>query len=231
MRVSRLVSVENWQYAVGEVVLIVVGITIALAANTWYEQQREHRDEILVLEQIEESLNADLALFVENFKTMQRSEQEIVALLAHLEAGDPYSASLDPYFRSAIRWRGIRIRSAPYEELKNRGFDLISDSSLRNRLIDFYEFHFPALLGPTNIDREFSIKQVLPYFMSHFRQTDAREWIPNDYSILRSDPYFANLLRMKLFRLRDFLLPQYETNVETIQDILTEITNTKSNSS
>ena len=85
MRVSRLVSAENWQYAVGEVVLIVVGITIALAANSWYEQQRERRDEILVLEQIEESLNADLALFVENFRTMQQSEQEIVALLAHLD--------------------------------------------------------------------------------------------------------------------------------------------------
>ncbi len=33
MKISRLVSAPNWRYAVGEVVLIVVGVTIALAGN------------------------------------------------------------------------------------------------------------------------------------------------------------------------------------------------------
>ena len=33
MKASRLVSAPNWRYAVGEVVLIVVGVTIALAGN------------------------------------------------------------------------------------------------------------------------------------------------------------------------------------------------------
>jgi hypothetical protein len=49
MRVSRLVSAPNWRYAVGEVVLIVVGVTIGLAASSWYEGRQERRDELLVL--------------------------------------------------------------------------------------------------------------------------------------------------------------------------------------
>ena len=36
-RVSRIVTAVNWRYAVGEVLLIVVGILIALAVADWNE--------------------------------------------------------------------------------------------------------------------------------------------------------------------------------------------------
>ena len=60
MRVSRLVSAPNWHYAVGEIVLIVVGVTVALAATSWYEGQQEQRDEIVVLQQLRQTLSEDL---------------------------------------------------------------------------------------------------------------------------------------------------------------------------
>ena len=51
MAVSRLVSAPNWRYALGELLLIVVGVTIALAATTWYEKRQERRvaKELLIL--------------------------------------------------------------------------------------------------------------------------------------------------------------------------------------
>ena len=60
MRVSRLASAPNWRYAVGEVVLIVVGVSIALAATSRYEGRQERRDEILVLQQLRRTLSEDL---------------------------------------------------------------------------------------------------------------------------------------------------------------------------
>jgi hypothetical protein len=48
MRVSRLVSAPNWRYAIGEILLIVVDVSIALAASSWYEGRLERRNEVMV---------------------------------------------------------------------------------------------------------------------------------------------------------------------------------------
>ena len=60
MRASRLVSAPNWRYAVAEVGLIVVAVTIALAATSWYEGRQDRRDEIMVLQQLRQTLSEDL---------------------------------------------------------------------------------------------------------------------------------------------------------------------------
>ena len=49
MQITKIFAVANWKDALGEVVLIVIGVTIALAANSWYEDRQERRDEVLVL--------------------------------------------------------------------------------------------------------------------------------------------------------------------------------------
>ena len=60
MRVSRLVSASNWRYAIGEVVLIVVGVSIALAASSWYENRQLRGDEFAALAQLQATLREDL---------------------------------------------------------------------------------------------------------------------------------------------------------------------------
>ena len=63
MRLGRVVNATNWKYAIGEIVLIVVGVTIALAANSWYAARQERSDEIQVLRQLKQALQVDLAEF------------------------------------------------------------------------------------------------------------------------------------------------------------------------
>ena len=60
-RLNRVVTAVNWKYAVGEVLLIVVGILIALAAAMAVERARTaeanaRRAEVLSLLELAESL-------------------------------------------------------------------------------------------------------------------------------------------------------------------------------
>ncbi len=82
MRISRILAAANWKYAVGEVFLIVVAITLALMANSWYENSQERRYEVLVLQQIRDALESDLELFDNYFGTLQQSEHDARACVA-----------------------------------------------------------------------------------------------------------------------------------------------------
>lgn len=60
MRTSRVINAMNWKYAIGEVFLIVIGISIALGANAWWENRQERIEEQAVLETLKRSLQVDL---------------------------------------------------------------------------------------------------------------------------------------------------------------------------
>jgi len=46
----------NWRYALGEIFLIVVGVTIALAASSWYEGRKDRIDEQLFISRLHEDI-------------------------------------------------------------------------------------------------------------------------------------------------------------------------------
>ncbi len=102
MRISRIFEAKTWLRAVGEVVLIVLGVTIALAAGSWYEGQRERLEERLALRELVQSLEVDLDELHSRYEIQVEVRQNVQALLDHLEADAPYSPELEPYF-GAVR--------------------------------------------------------------------------------------------------------------------------------
>jgi hypothetical protein len=223
MRLAKLATEFNWKYAIGEIALIVVGITIALAANSLYEGRKDRQDEKVLLQQMHLTLEEDLRELSRRAMTMQQVEQDIAALLNHLEDDKPYSDELGSYFRSLSRFRGVRMRLAPFEALKARGLELISSDSLRMQLISLYEDEFPALAGATSFNRIFAQEKITPYLMTNFRQVDSREWVPYDYERIKSDGYLANLCRNRLSSLGNFVLPYYDETTATISEVLVAI--------
>ena len=223
MRLANLPTGFNWKYAIGEVALIVVGITIALAANSWYEERKDLQDEMVLLQQMQQTLMEDLEELSRRSMIAQQIEQDIAALLNHLEDDKPYSNELGGYFRSLSRFVGVRMRLAPFEALKARGLELISNDSVRMQLISLYEDEFLILVNSTNFSRIFAQETVVPYLMTNFRQVESRDWIPYDYEQVRSDGYLANICRIRLSRLRIFVLPSFERTTATISEILVAI--------
>ena len=49
---SRIFRATNWKYAVGEMTLVFVGITLALLANSWYEDSKNRKEEREILRQL-----------------------------------------------------------------------------------------------------------------------------------------------------------------------------------
>ena len=170
MRVYRNLRTMSWSAAIGELILIVAGVTIALAATSWYDERQERTDEVLVLEQLAQALEIDLEQLGSRYEKQKNRHQEVLALLQHIEAGDPYTSEVE--WTSVIAWVGVRTNSAAYEVLKSRGLELISSDSLRLGLIYYYENQFPTLLSASLNDQAFVTGYADPYYRSHGRQVD-----------------------------------------------------------
>ena len=229
MRGSRLVSAPNWRYGVGEVVLIVVGVTIALAATSWYEGRHEQRDESLVLKQLRQTLSEDLQDFNRTWGITRQRERNITALLDHLESDRPYTAELARNFQSLFGWRTVRITTAPFEALKVQGYQSISNAALRDKLISFYEDYYAKLEYNSFLDRDLAIEKVQPYFFKNFILQDAvsndvdfgnQDWVPRDYDTIKAEFYVANLCRFRADILRRFVLRDYENTTVAMREIL-----------
>jgi len=232
MRVSRLVSAPNWRYAVGEIVLIVIAVTIALAATSWYEGRQDRRDEVVILQQLRQTLGEDLQEINMTWEITRQREQKITALLNHLESDSPYTAELGVKFQALLGWRIVRLTTAPFESLKVQGYKAISNPELREKLISFYEDHYAKLEYSLNLDRDFAIEKVQPYFFRNFvmgvaASTDidggAQDWVPKDYEKIRAESYIENLCRFRGDLLRRFALQQYDSTAVALREILDEI--------
>ena len=57
--ISEGKTVKYIKYAVGEIILVVIGILIALSINNWNEQRKQNNEEIYILNQLKVEFKAD----------------------------------------------------------------------------------------------------------------------------------------------------------------------------
>ena len=223
MRSQRILGAMNWRYAIGEVILIVVGVSIALAASSWYEDRKERAAERAMLHQIRQTLEIDLAEFERNQRAHLEQESAIIRLIEHMEGEAAYEPALSANFNALRRWRQTKSNRAAFEALRSRGFQLVQDDELRSMIIEYYD---DLALGPTNAalnDRAFVTSRLAPYMDRHVVFKDSRTLIPLDYEALRRDAYFRNLCMTKLRRLQNFMLPNYQQTNKMIRELIAAI--------
>ena len=91
MRVSRIFAAANWRHAVGEVFLIVVGVSIALAASSWYEDLQLRDDEAAALAELQATLREDLDRISLAYDTIVGFNLRIFSFLLQYQALARYS--------------------------------------------------------------------------------------------------------------------------------------------
>jgi hypothetical protein len=125
-------------YAIGEIILVVIGILIALQINNWNENRKERIKEKAYLTRLKEDLISDKKTIELNQDFYQDVFVAGNLVLSHAEGEDDITASnwdvLTAYFHASQIWPML-MQSSTYEELKSSGeLSLIQNVNLRNRL-------------------------------------------------------------------------------------------------
>ena len=77
-------------YAVGEIILVVIGILIALQINTWNKNKQLRLSEIETLSEIQVALNQDVSVLSTNLKNLETKILHSREVILHIENKLPY---------------------------------------------------------------------------------------------------------------------------------------------
>ena len=151
-------------YAVGEILLVVIGILIALQVNDWAEASKKRRFLNYSLAQIHQDLESDLQLIYGGIEPrLQRKEKGIKELYALMLQDS--SSDVD-VFRSAYRamsqWFYLTSKDGSYQSLKQKGLDIISNRSCLIFTKNQSPGYVNSFMGGTNLsgNRYLSMKRI-----------------------------------------------------------------------
>lgn len=206
---------RHLEHDLREVVLIVIGVLVALAANAWWQGRQDRKDEIELLAEMRKPLAEDLTDLRESAAGLHQTDSTIARLQALLRSGAPYSPHMDTLFGGAYRNGGeSRPNVAVYEALRARGLELVQNDSLRYQIIRVYDLATPWLLNVNDINRRVNWDVMRPYFLTHFRDLQPGSYArPIDYDAVAHDPYFDNLLTYRRSNLGLNVAAMYDTAV------------------
>ena len=137
------------KYALGEIVLVVIGILIALSINNANESRKARNYELKMLSEIQNALNQDIPVFDffdSIFTVWNTSIIYLTNEINHLNEAQGNVDSLQHHLRTidAIGIYSI-YNDGPYEALKSSGMDKISNDQLRNDIARLYSRDLPAI--------------------------------------------------------------------------------------
>lgn len=129
---------KYFKYAIGEIVLVVIGILIALSINNWNEKRKTRDNEIIYLNNIKRDLQlsiTEMNQFIDRHNSLINSANTV---LEHIngKSVDDWN-SINKHLVDIYTWKSFYLFNNTYQELKNSGnFSIISNDSIKNDLLN-----------------------------------------------------------------------------------------------
>ncbi|GGE01984.1 DUF6090 family protein [Planktosalinus lacus] len=222
---KKLIEEDNVRkyllYAIGEIVLVVIGILIALQINNWNEEKIMDRMVSQALSEIREDLVQD-TLTLQSRITLQLAEFEaqtrvVDALTRQTLNEEEHRSDLG---KLMLMRETVLLRNG-YDYLKDLGISHLNRPELRQTLLQYYE-HDYAMLRKDLQNDEFEFEDVwLPYARVHFKDWEFGEYaVPHSYSNIQNDTYLLTTLKINLTN-KDGTIRAHSQALETAKSLIT----------
>ena len=127
-------------YAVGEIILVVIGILIALSINNWNQNLNQKEKEINLLKSLKINMERDLEEMNSFIKVQRKIYSSGKLLLDYFDKDLPYQDSLKYHFGNTTSFFMWSNEATTYKTITAIGVDIISNEALRNSIVSYYEY-------------------------------------------------------------------------------------------
>ena len=133
---------KYYKYAIGEIILVVIGILIALQINNWNEgnKAKEKEREVLleIVSDLEYSLNdLDKVVNTQN-NNLTKNINSLKNLINVLQIDPKYNDSLGAKFFATNSYDEPYFKTCGYNSLTSIGMDLVQDNKIRSAIVQVY---------------------------------------------------------------------------------------------
>lgn len=211
-------------YAIGEILLVVIGILIALQINNNNETRKLKQKEIILLTELKSNLQEDMVDLEYNINNNKIRLQSNKVIRSAIQQRIPFNDSLKFHFGNIMGNFQLTENTAAWENLKSIGLDLISNDSLRSNLSNLYSTRYKYLENlEKGADDNYQWEYLYPQVLKHISMDEL--WVsgePNNYEELLVDNDFIEVLKMNV-TFRNMMQGQYENVYRAVDSLLQQI--------
>ena len=122
-------------YAIGEIILVVIGILIALGINSWNQERIGNSKELDLLKNLQEELYQNVAIITEIDSVYSLKAKECKEGMEMLSQASTVKTILKADSLLTTRWAVFRINRGTYDEMLNNGsFYSLNNKELREAI-------------------------------------------------------------------------------------------------
>lgn len=158
-------------YAIGEIVLVVIGILIALQINNWNENKKSRRFEVKILKELRNDLKSNY----NELSPIKKNNQELIIKsdsLTSVLKNKSFDFNIHSHLLKSIDYGNFgvyNVSSTTYKFIESKGFEILKNDSLRISISDLYERRIFNIVNNLNIYQSHYLKETRPYLVSNFR--------------------------------------------------------------
>lgn len=144
-------------YAIGEIVLVVIGILIALQINNWNEAKKERVKEINYLENLKTDLVTDLENH-ERFSILRFNTSKNCSDLLNSDSPTTIKETKDytKKYEEVLYWNAFVPSNNTFKELLSSGnLNLIKNDSIKNALLELDKMNAEISLNEDHLRRDY----------------------------------------------------------------------------
>jgi len=165
------------KYAIGEIVLVVIGILIALQINNWNETRKFNSLKKVYIERLIDDLKQDTIMvnfLVEDLNNRQLIIETVINDLDTAEDHDFSISAIENYFGEGWNMLDFTPSASTYSDLSQTGnMNVFRNSELTDRIKNYYVFIEDAIKSQ-NINKDW----IIPLDVIMSRETAAFEFDP-----------------------------------------------------
>lgn len=209
------------KYAIGETILIILGILVALYLNNLNNEQKTDLVEIELLNELKANIRGSIKSFVRTIESEEEYLEYNRMILDYLDNKKPYNDSLLKPF-SAYFWTvSSNPISGGYSFLKSKGIDLITNAGLRQNLSDLFENEFLIIkeeneVWANNLQQNISY----PYHVNHFRRYFLQDSISGYMEVTKPLRYNDLINDNKFKSINAEIISNRIWNIRALQDLI-----------
>lgn len=201
------------RYAIGETILVMVGILLALQVNNWNEARKNSIIENEIIANLHEEFKQNLIVLNEVADVFNKSEQISyqLMLLMNKDAGYLSQNNIDSFIYWSIDFTSFNPSNNVLDETLQSGrLGLIKNKDLVSDLFDWKRVE-ESLQSNYIIRQNFIEEQIMPYLNDNISLKNIDKYSPmlwenpsefrTDYTIIFHDRKFENLIDNNLYHL------------------------------
>ena len=204
-------------YSIGEIILVVIGILIAVYINNWDLNQLKQDNGVKALKIVKRDLQTEKYV-LEDFKKRYSYTRKYLIDILYNNKTDNLD-SLKFHFGPYVHYK----MNSEYISLKSSGkLNLISNSKLRSKLVNFYEVYYSIYKELEEEHKFFIDKRVNDYFFNQF-PSDTSNFVDSKFVKSKlNDQTFKKIHDQQITSLQYITENFYIEKIDELIKIITE---------